>query len=109
MPTTAQLAAFAAACEAGDQATAALLAGHQRILEGPPLPVPYGCAGAEFAEERRLRDEAARPWLAEPEHDGYEQQLHDERETDYQRQIDEAEALLHELQPDNDSPLSCRT
>ncbi|MEW1637587.1 helix-turn-helix domain-containing protein [Streptomyces sp. NPDC093801] len=100
MPTAGQLAAFAAACEAGEAATAALLAGHRRILDGPPRPFRYGCAEAEWAAERRYRDEAARPWLAEPERDWYEQQLHDEREADYQRQIDEAEALLDELEAD---------
>ncbi|MER0485120.1 helix-turn-helix domain-containing protein [Streptomyces sp. Edi2] len=99
IPTAGQLAAFAAACDAGEAATAALLAGHHRILNGPPLPMPYyGCAYAEVAEERRLRDETARPWLAEPERDWYDQQLHDEREADHQRQIDEAEALLDELE-----------
>lgn len=57
--------------------TAAHLPGHQRILAGPPLPFPTPCAYAEWAEEGRHRDEAARPWLAEPELDRYDQQLCD--------------------------------
>ncbi|MFI1769119.1 helix-turn-helix domain-containing protein [Streptomyces sp. NPDC020800] len=96
MPTAGQLAAFAAACDAGEAATTALLVGHRRILNGPE-PFPHPCAQLEWAAERRERDEAARPWLAEPERDWYDQQLHDDREADYQRRIDEAEALLDEL------------
>ncbi|MFK0047734.1 helix-turn-helix domain-containing protein [Streptomyces sp. NPDC090741] len=101
IPTAGQLAAFAAACDAGEAATAALLAGHRRILDGPDPPFPHPCAEAEWAAERRHRDEAARPWLAEPERDWYDQQLHDEQEEDYQRRIDEAEALLDELAADS--------
>ncbi|KFG71148.1 helix-turn-helix domain-containing protein [Streptomyces mutabilis] len=100
VPTTEQLTAFAAACQAGDEATAALLAGHRRVLNGPPPHSFYPCAYAEEAEARRQRDEAARPWLTEtePELDWYDQQLHDEEEADFQRLVDEAEAYLDELQ-----------
>ncbi len=96
MPTAAQLTAFAAACHAGDEATAALLAGHRRLLAGPPLPLPYPCAYAELAEERRQRDEAARPWLAEEELDWYEQERLDEEEASYRRWVADAEALIDE-------------
>ncbi|MFH8520155.1 helix-turn-helix domain-containing protein [Streptomyces gelaticus] len=96
MPTAAQLERFAAACDAGDEATAALLAGHQRILTGPPLPPSYPCAYAEWAEERRQRDKAARPWLAEPELDWYDQQLRDAEEAELQRLIDAEEAFIAE-------------
>ncbi|MBV7674237.1 hypothetical protein STHAL_32845 [Streptomyces halstedii] len=100
-PTTAQLAAFAAACRAGDEATTALLAGHRRVLDGPPAPPFYRCAVAELAQERRQRDEAARPWLAaEPELDWYDQQLRDEEEAAFRRWAREAEALLDELDDD---------
>ncbi|WP_405444700.1 helix-turn-helix domain-containing protein [Streptomyces erythrochromogenes] len=100
MPTTAQLTAFATACHASEEATDTLLAGHRRILAGPQPYIFYPCAYAELAEERRQRDEAARPWLAEPELDWYQQQLRDEEEADLQRQIDEAEAHLDELKTD---------
>ncbi|MFE2130929.1 helix-turn-helix domain-containing protein [Streptomyces amritsarensis] len=95
MPTTAQLTAFATACHASEEATDTLLAGHRRILAGPQPHIFYPCAYAELAEERRQRDEAARPWLAERELDWYQQQLLDEEEADLQRQIDEAEAQAH--------------
>ncbi|MEU5137023.1 hypothetical protein [Streptomyces californicus] len=93
MPTAAQLTAFAAACQTGGEATAALLAGHRRVLNGPPPPPFYPCAVVELAEERHQRDEAARPWLAEPEPDWYDQQLRDEEEAAFQRVAREAEAL----------------
>ncbi|MFF9436343.1 hypothetical protein ACF1BP_21675 [Streptomyces sp. NPDC014735] len=96
LPTAAQLGRFAAACDAGDEATAALLAGHMRILTGPPVPPSYPCAYAEWADERRQRDEAARPWLAEPELDWYDQQLRDAEEAELQRRIDAEEALIDE-------------
>ncbi|GLF99934.1 helix-turn-helix domain-containing protein [Streptomyces yaizuensis] len=104
MPTTAQLTAFAAACAAGDEATAALLAGHRRVLDGPPPAPFYPCAYAELAEERRQRDEAARPWLTEEEEelDWYDQQLRDEEEARFRRWTHEAEALLDEHQGDNE-------
>lgn len=99
-PTAPQLTAFAAACRAGDEATAALLAGHRRVLNGPPPPPFYPCAIAELAEERRQRDEAARPWLAEPELDRYDQQRHDEEEAAFRHWVTDAEALLDELGDD---------
>ncbi|MFD7556483.1 helix-turn-helix domain-containing protein [Streptomyces sp. NPDC059835] len=101
MPTAGQLAAFAAACDAGEPATAALLAGHHRILNGPPQPFPYGCAQAEWAAERRYLDEAARPWRTEPDELGWDdQQRHDEEEADFRRRAADAEALLDELEAD---------
>ncbi|MEU5900422.1 hypothetical protein [Streptomyces venezuelae] len=102
MPTATQLTAFAAACDAGESATAALLAGHRRVLNGPPPWTPYPCAYFELAEERRQRDEATRPWLAErePELDWYDQQLRDEEEARFQRWVQDTEALLDELQDD---------
>ncbi|TLQ39171.1 helix-turn-helix domain-containing protein [Streptomyces marianii] len=100
VPTTAQLTAFAAACDAGETATAALLAGHHRVVNGPPPPPFYPCAYAEEAEERRQRDEDARPWLAEPELDWYEQQRRDEEEADFQRWVRDVGAHLDELQDD---------
>ncbi|MET8608903.1 hypothetical protein ABZV92_35765 [Streptomyces rubiginosohelvolus] len=97
-PTAVQLTAFAAACQAGDEATAALLAGHRHILNGPPPPPSYPCGVVELAEERRQRDEAARPWLAaEPEPDWYDQQRRDEEEAAFQHRARDAEALLDEL------------
>ncbi|WP_331750682.1 hypothetical protein OG215_36095 (plasmid) [Streptomyces globisporus] len=99
-PTAAQLTAFAAACQAGDEATAALLAGHRRVLNGPPPPPFYPCAVVELAEERRQRDEAARPWLAGPEPDWYDQQLRDEEESAFRHWVTEAETLLDELGDD---------
>ncbi|MBW5262866.1 helix-turn-helix domain-containing protein, partial [Streptomyces poriferorum] len=36
IPTAEQLTAFAAACQASDEATAALMAGHDRVLNSPP-------------------------------------------------------------------------
>ncbi|MFJ1662203.1 hypothetical protein [Streptomyces anthocyanicus] len=99
-PTTAQLTAFAAACQAGDEATAALLAGHRRVLNGPPPPPFYPCAVVELAEERRQRDEAARPWLNQPELDWYDQQRRDEEEAAFRHWAREAEALLDELGDD---------
>ncbi|WP_217226104.1 helix-turn-helix domain-containing protein [Streptomyces anulatus] len=101
-PTAAQLAAFAAACQAGDEATAALLAGHRRVLDGPPPASFYPCAVVELAEERRQRDEAARPWLTEPELDRYDQQRHDEEEAGFRHWAREAEALLDELGDDGE-------
>ncbi|MFD3550088.1 hypothetical protein ACFWUW_31665 [Streptomyces sp. NPDC058655] len=98
MPTAGQLATFAAACNAGDEATAALLAGHDRILSGPPRPFPYGCAEAEWAAERRHRDEAARPWLTEPELGWEDQQRLDEEEAEFRRRLADAEAA--ELEAD---------
>ncbi|MFE6274097.1 hypothetical protein ACFVQ9_35510 [Streptomyces goshikiensis] len=99
MPTAGQLTAFAAACDAGEAATAALLAGHHRILDGPPQPFPYRCAEIESAAERRYRDEAPRPWRTEPDELGWDdQQRHDEEEADYRRRV--AEALLDELEAD---------
>ncbi|GAA2653570.1 hypothetical protein GCM10010425_79330 [Streptomyces spororaveus] len=101
IPTAGQLAAFAAACDAGEAATAALLAGHRRIIDGPPRPFPYGCAQAEWAAERRYRDDAARPWLTEPEELGWDdQQRHDEVEAAFRRWAADTEALLDELETD---------
>ncbi|MFC8704900.1 helix-turn-helix domain-containing protein [Streptomyces anulatus] len=99
VPTAAQLTAFAAACQAGAEATAALLAGHRRVHNGPPPASFYPCAVVELAEERRQRDESARPWLrlTEPELDWYDQQLRDEEEAGFRRRVREAEALLDEL------------
>lgn len=100
MPTTGQLTAFAAACDASAEAAAALLAGHHRILNGPDRPFPHPCAEAEWAAERRYRDEAARPWLAEPELGWDDQQLLDEEEADFRHRVADAEDLLDGLEAD---------
>ncbi|MGC5400720.1 hypothetical protein ACPXCP_33865 [Streptomyces sp. DT20] len=97
VPTAEQLTAFAAACQAGAEATAALLAGHRRVLNGPPPASFYPCAVVELAEEQRQRDEAARPWLTERELDWYDQQRRDEEEAGFRRRVREAEALLDEV------------
>ncbi|MDP5315664.1 helix-turn-helix domain-containing protein [Streptomyces poriferorum] len=96
VPTAEQLAAFAAACQASDEATAALMAGHDRVLNGPPPHPSYPCA---YAEEEAGSQWDDAPWLP-PEPDWYDQQLRDEKETDFQRLVDEAEAHLDELQDD---------
>ncbi|MFE4529022.1 hypothetical protein ACFRMO_32820 [Streptomyces anulatus] len=98
--TAARLTAFAVACQAGDEATAAGLAGHRRVLNGPTPASFYPCAVVELAEERRQRDEAARPWLNEPELDWYDQQRRDKEEAGFRRWAREAEALLDELGDD---------
>ncbi|MGW2282650.1 hypothetical protein [Streptomyces sp. NPDC001770] len=102
IPTTAQLTAFADACNAGELATAALLAGHDRVVNGlPPRPV-YPCAYTEETERRRYWDENG-PWLP-PELDRYEQQLRDEAEAAFQNLVGEAEARLK----DTDGELTVR-
>ncbi|MEV4191032.1 hypothetical protein [Streptomyces toxytricini] len=102
MPTTAQLTAFAAACDASETATVALLAGHHRVVNGPQPPPFSSCGYAEEAEARRQREEDARPWLAEPELDWSEQQRRDEEEADCQRWVRDVEDHLDELQDDNE-------
>ncbi|MFD6469637.1 helix-turn-helix domain-containing protein [Streptomyces goshikiensis] len=99
MPTAGQLTAFAAACDAGEAATAALLAGH-RILNGPERPFPHPCAEIEWTDSHRHMDETVRHWLAEPERDWYDQQLHDEEEADFRRRVADAEDLRDELEAD---------
>ncbi|MFD3424300.1 hypothetical protein [Streptomyces decoyicus] len=85
LPGEQLLAGFAEACGAGEDAAGALLAARRRILAGPRPPAVYPCNIVERAEERRQQDEAARPWLAEPERDGCDQQLHDEEEAPHRR------------------------
>ncbi|MER8233109.1 hypothetical protein [Streptomyces sp. NPDC094049] len=89
-PTSEQLAAFAAACHSGPEATNALLAGHAWITDGPPRPL-YPCAAAELAEQRRLVDEEALSWRDEQDLDWYEQQLLDEEEAHFRQLMANAE------------------
>jgi hypothetical protein len=107
LPSKQLLAAFAAACHATTRTTEALLAAHARILTGPALPYP--CAIAEAAEERRQRDAAARPWLTEPELDWYDQQQHDEAAT-RRRLLDELTddqiEIWEQWEPPQTQPLS---
>ncbi|MFF4138623.1 hypothetical protein ACFY1B_45965 [Streptomyces mirabilis] len=88
LPSEQLLTAFAAACSAGEETADALVAARRRILAGPrPLPA-YPCDAVEEAEDRRLRDAAARPWLAdedEEELDWYERHLVDEEDAEYRR------------------------
>ncbi|MFF8513374.1 hypothetical protein ACF064_35525 [Streptomyces sp. NPDC015492] len=89
-PSREQLAAFAAACHAGPEATNALLAGHAWITDGPPQPL-YPCEAAELADNRRLVDEEALAWRDEQDLDWYEQQLLDEEEARFRQQMTDAE------------------
>ncbi|AXI76106.1 hypothetical protein [Peterkaempfera bronchialis] len=116
LPSEQWLAAFTASCAAGNVAVlVALIDTRHRILAGPRPPAVYPCEIVELADSRRQRDEAARPWLAEPELDWYDQQLRDEEEAEFQRQIawvddltkDELDELAHEAQTtaqQNDRP-----
>jgi hypothetical protein len=82
MPSAGLLEAVADVCGAGPQATTALLAALDRILNGPltrPRPLSV-CDLVEEAEDRRRRDAAALHWRVQPERDWYDQQLHDESE-----------------------------
>ncbi|MEH0656011.1 hypothetical protein QA995_42560 [Streptomyces scabiei] len=88
LPGEEQLAAFAAACGAGEETTRALLAARARILTGPEpqARAGYPCEIAEQAEERRARDAAVRHWIrAEDEPDEYDRQLRDEEEAEHRR------------------------
>jgi hypothetical protein len=82
MPSAGLLEAFADVCGAGPQATTALLAALDRILNGPPArPRPLSvCELVEEVEDRRQRDAAALHWRIQPELDWYDQQLRDERD-----------------------------
>ncbi|MEU3822978.1 helix-turn-helix transcriptional regulator [Streptomyces sp. NPDC030392] len=100
MPSAEELVAFASACNASAKATAALLAGHQRILAGPPRPVPHPCARAEWVEDRRLRDATVRHWQTEPDLGWDDQQRLAEEEVDFRRRAADAENLLGEREAD---------
>ncbi|MFB0620275.1 hypothetical protein [Streptomyces sp. AGS-58] len=86
------LAAFAAACGAGEETTLALLAARARILTGleSQARAGYPCGIveeiADEAEERRARDAAVRYWIPEEdEADEFDRQLHDEEEAEHRR------------------------
>ncbi|WP_051818307.1 helix-turn-helix domain-containing protein [Kitasatospora sp. NRRL B-11411] len=106
LPAEQWLAAFAAACGAGDNVTDALIGARRRILAGPRPPAVYPCEIVERADSRRRQDEAARPWLAEPDLAPYDQWLRDEEEAEFQRQFswvddltkDELDELAHKAQ-----------
>ncbi|MET7604948.1 hypothetical protein ABZS96_20955 [Streptomyces avermitilis] len=86
LPGEELLAAFAAACGAGEETTRALLAARARIQAGPE-PQARARAGypCEIAE-RRARDTAARHWIPdEDELDWYDRQLRDEEEAEHRR------------------------
>ncbi|MDX3801079.1 hypothetical protein [Streptomyces sp. AK04-3B] len=92
LPGEELLAAFAAACGAGEETTRALLAARARILTGPEpqaragYPCEIAEQAAEQAEERRARDAAVRHWIPdEDEPDEYDRQLRDEEETEHRR------------------------
>ncbi|MEV0210830.1 hypothetical protein AB0H97_37185 [Streptomyces sp. NPDC050788] len=86
LPGEELLAAFAAACGAGEETTRALLAARARILTGPEpqARAGYPCEIAEEAEERRARDAAVRRWIRDgDELDEYDRQLRDEEEAEH--------------------------
>jgi hypothetical protein len=92
LPGEELLAAFAAACGAGEETTRALLAARARILTGPEpqaragYPCEIAEQAAEQAEERRARDAAVRHWIPdEDEPDEYDRQLRDEEEAERRR------------------------
>ena len=92
LPGEELLAAFAAACGAGEEATRALLAARARILTGPEpqaragYPCEIAEQAAEQAEDRRARDAAVRHWIPdEDEPDEYDRQLRDEEEAEHRR------------------------
>jgi hypothetical protein len=88
LPGEELLAAFAAACGAGEETTRALLAARARILTGPERQARagYPCEIAEEAEYRRERDAAVRHWIKdEDELDWYDRQLRDEDEVEHRR------------------------
>lgn len=98
LPSGELLGAFAAACGAGEETARALLAARSRILAGPRTRTFYPCEIVERAEERRQREEAVRLWLVprrkpEPELDGYDQQLRDEKEITYRRRTAWADSI----------------
>jgi hypothetical protein len=88
LPGEELLAAFAAACSAGEETTRALLAARARTLTGPEprARAGYPCEIAEEAEERRARDAAVRRWIPdEDELDWYDRKLRDEEEAEHRR------------------------
>ncbi|MFE0775387.1 hypothetical protein [Streptomyces sp. NPDC058861] len=86
LPPEQWLVAFAAAGGAVDGAAGALVAARRRILAGPRLPAVYPCEIVERADERRLQDEAARPWLVGgDEADEYDQWLREGEEAEFRR------------------------
>ncbi|MBQ0972779.1 hypothetical protein KBZ00_16750 [Streptomyces sp. RK31] len=114
LPGEELLAAFAAACGAGEETTRALLAARTRIVAGPEPRawVGYPCGVVEQAveqvEERRARDAAVRHWIpAEDEPDWYDQQLREEEDAEYRRMAAWVDSLtddeLKELQQARDA------
>ncbi|WP_346088306.1 hypothetical protein [Streptomyces erythrogriseus] len=109
LPGEELLAAFAAACGAGEETTRALLAARARVVAGP---APRAWAGypcgiveqaAEQAKERRARDAAGRHWnRAEDEPDWYDEQLRQEEDAEHRRMAAWVDSLtddeLKELQ-----------
>ncbi|MFZ4179404.1 hypothetical protein ACOZCI_34965 [Streptomyces griseoincarnatus] len=109
LPGEELLAAFAAACGAGEETTRALLAARARIVAGPAprARAGYPCGiveqAAEQAEEWRARDAAGRHWnRAEDEPDWYDEQLRQEEDAEHRRMAAWVDSLtddeLKELQ-----------
>ncbi|GKQ35682.1 hypothetical protein ALMP_22250 [Streptomyces sp. A012304] len=114
LPGEELLAAFAAACGAGEETTRALLAARARIVAGPEprARAGYPCGIVEQAveqvEERRARDAAVRHWIpGEDEPDWYEQQLRQEEDAEHRRMAAWVDSLtddeLKELQQARDA------
>lgn len=85
LPSEDLLTAFAAACDAGEDTTRALLAARTRILAGPQPPsrAGYPCEIAERAETRRAQDTDVRHWIKdEDDLDWYQRQQRDEEEAE---------------------------
>jgi hypothetical protein len=99
LPSEKLLAGFAAACDASEETTRALLAARARVLAGPqPRPsLMYPCGVAEEAEARREQDAAVRHWIRDADElDWYEQQLSNEAEAEQRR----AQAWVDDLTDD---------
>ncbi|MFM9462607.1 hypothetical protein ACKI1K_07110 [Streptomyces scabiei] len=88
LPSEKLLAAFAAACGAGEETTRALLAALARIQDGPEVTYEgvYPCEVVDEAEYRRERHRLVRHWIPdEDEPDEYDRQLRDEEEAEHRQ------------------------